>query len=78
MEGVARWRVGRDLWLQSVDVAAVAEQVALQWITAVALFVIELKTTVLKQYHKDRMMNMLQTQLETKSRCVFFNLKSLV
>lgn len=49
MEGVAGGRVGRDLRLQSVDVAAVAEQVAFQWITAVALFIIQLKTTVLKE-----------------------------
>lgn len=40
MEGVAGGQVGRDLRLEAVDVAAVAEQVAFQWITAVALFVV--------------------------------------
>lgn len=40
MEGVAWGRVGRDLRLEPVDVAAVAEQVAFQWITAVALLVV--------------------------------------
>lgn len=40
MEGVAGGQVGRDLRLEPVDVATVAQQVAFQWITAVALFVI--------------------------------------
>lgn len=40
MEGVTGGQVGRDLGLEPVDVAAVAEQVAFQWITAVALFVV--------------------------------------
>jgi len=40
MEGVAGGQVGRDLRLEPVDVAAVAEQVAFQWIAAVALFVV--------------------------------------
>lgn len=40
MEGVAGGRVGGDLRLEPVDVAAMAEQVAFQWITAVALFVV--------------------------------------
>lgn len=40
MEGVAGGQVGRDLRLEPVDVAAMAEQVAFQWITAVALFII--------------------------------------
>lgn len=40
VEGVAGGKVGGDLRLEPVDVAAVAEQVAFQWITAVALFVV--------------------------------------
>lgn len=40
MEGIAGGQVGRDLRLKAMDVAAVAEQVAIQWITAVALFVV--------------------------------------
>lgn len=48
MEGVAGGHVGRDLRLETVDVAAVAKQVAFQWITSVALFIIKLETTVLK------------------------------
>lgn len=40
VEGVAGGQVGRDLRLEPVDVAAVAEQVAFQWITAVTLFVV--------------------------------------
>lgn len=48
MEGVAGGQVGRDLRLEAVDVAAVAKQVAFQWITSVALFIIKLETTVLK------------------------------
>lgn len=49
MEGVAGGQVGRDLRLEAVDVAAVAKQVAFQWITSVALFIIKLETTVLKR-----------------------------
>lgn len=49
MEGVAGGHVGRDLRLEPVDVAAVAEQVAFQWVTSVALFVIQLQTTVLRE-----------------------------
>lgn len=40
VEGVAGGDVGRDLRLKPVDVAAVAEQVAVQWITAVSLFIV--------------------------------------
>lgn len=40
MEGVAGRQMSRDLWLKAVDVAAVAEQVSIQWITAVSLFII--------------------------------------
>lgn len=40
MEGVAGRQMTRDLWLKAVDVAAVAEQVTVQWITAVALLVV--------------------------------------
>lgn len=40
VEWVARRQVGRDLWLQAMDVAAVAEQVTIQWITAVSLFIV--------------------------------------
>lgn len=40
MEGVAGRQVGRDLRLEPVDVAAVAEQVTFQWITSVAFFVV--------------------------------------
>lgn len=40
MEGVTGRQMSRDLWLKAVDVAAVAEQVAIQWITAVSLFII--------------------------------------
>lgn len=40
MKGVAGGQVGRDLRLEAVDVAAMAEQVAIQWITAVSLFIV--------------------------------------
>lgn len=40
VEGVAGGHVGRHLRLEAMDVAAVAEQVALQWVAAVALFVV--------------------------------------
>lgn len=49
MEGVAGGHVGRNLRLEPVDVAAVAEKVAFQWVTAVALFVVQLQTTVLRE-----------------------------
>lgn len=47
MEGVAGRQVAGDLWLKAVDVAAVAEQVAVQRITAVALLVVQLEAAVL-------------------------------
>lgn len=40
MERVAGGWVGRDLGLKPVDVAAVAEKVAFQWVTAVAFLII--------------------------------------
>lgn len=40
VEGVAGRRVGGDLRLEPMDVAAVAEQMTFQWITAVALLII--------------------------------------
>lgn len=40
MEGVAGRQMTSNLWLKAVDVAAVAEQVTVQWITAVALLVV--------------------------------------
>lgn len=40
VEGVARRRVGRDLGLEPVDVAAVTEKVTFQGITAVAFFIV--------------------------------------
>lgn len=40
MEGVAGGQMTRDLRLKAVDVAAVAEQVGVQWVTAVALLVV--------------------------------------
>lgn len=40
MEGIAGGQVGRHLRLEPVNVAAVAEQVTFQWITAVTLFVV--------------------------------------
>lgn len=40
VEGVAGGHVGRHLRLEAVDVAAVAEQVALQRVAAVALFIV--------------------------------------
>lgn len=49
MEGVAGGHVGRDLRLEPVDVAAVAEKVAFQWVTAVALLIVQLQTTVLRE-----------------------------
>lgn len=39
--------MGGDLWLESVDVTAVAEQVTFQWITAVSFFIVQLESTVL-------------------------------
>lgn len=47
MEGVAGGQVGGHLRLQPVDVAAVAEQVAVQGVTAVALLVVQLQAAVL-------------------------------
>lgn len=49
MERVAGRQVGRDLWLEAVDVAAVAEQVSIQRVTAVSLFIIQLEATVLTE-----------------------------
>lgn len=49
MEGIAGGHVGRNLRLEPVDVAAVAEKVAFQWVTAVALLVVQLQTTVLRE-----------------------------
>lgn len=47
MERVAGGHVGRHLSLEAVDVAAVAEQVALQRVAAVALLVIQHQAAVL-------------------------------
>lgn len=37
----------RGAFLQPLDVAGVTEQVVLQWVAAVTIFIIELQTTVL-------------------------------
>jgi len=37
-----------------VDVAAVAQKVAFQWITAMAFLIVQLKTTFLTGEHKEK------------------------